>query len=127
MKQLFFSDSSDAVYGSRLDGMEKVKITHDDKKAIISSLESDSSVSKCEYDLQGKIVNITLTINDDVGIDTAKSVANKVLENLSDEQKKFYDVQVFIKKNKGANDFPIIGYKQNAKEGFSWTKDRAAS
>ena len=58
--------------------------------------------------------------------DTAKSLANKVLEEFDADQKSFYDFQVFVKKDNDASDFPIIGYKQNKKEGFTWTKDRVA-
>lgn len=125
-KQVFFSNASNATYGSRLDGIKEVKITKDEKESLISKLEEDASVKKCEYNLQGKIVNVTIIINDDVGLDTAKSLASKVLDIFDTDQKSFYDFQVFIKKDNDASDFPIIGYKQNAKEGFSWTKDRVA-
>lgn len=125
-KQVFFSNASNATYGSRLDGIKEVKITKDDKESLISKLEDDAAVRKCEYSLQGKIVNAIITVNDDVGLDTAKSLASKVLDSFDSDQKKFYDFQVFIKKGNDASDFPIIGYKQNAKEGFSWTKDRVA-
>ena len=36
-------------------------------------------------------------------------------------------IQVFIKKNKDSSDFPIIGYKQNNRSDFVFTKDREAS
>lgn len=127
VKGVFFSNGGNAVYGDRLKGIKEVEITKGERQDLIDFIEEDSSVAKCEYSLQGKIINIIITINDDVGLDTAKSLAGKVLEKLDTDQKKFYDIQVFVKKDHGGNDFPIIGYKQNSKEGFSWTKDRAAS
>lgn len=123
----FFKGDENAIYGDRLKGINSVKITEKDQKELIKKIEDDSAVSKCTYSLQGKIINVIITVNDDVGLDTAKALAGKTLEVLDDSQKKFYDIQVFIKKNNGGNDFPIIGYKQNKKDGFSWTKDRAAS
>ncbi len=123
----FFSGDEKALYGNRLDGIESVKVTKKEQRDIISKIEDDSAVSKCEYDLQGKIINILITVNNDVGTDTAKALPNKILEVLDTDQKKFYDIQVFINKAEKSNDFPIIGYKQNTKDGFSWTKDRAAS
>ncbi len=125
-KQLFFSGSSNALYGSRLDGIENVKVRKNEKEALINKIEEDSAVKKCEYDLQGKIINVIITVNDDVGIDTAKALADKVLEVFDTDQKSFYDFQVFIKKDIGTGDFPIIGYKQNSRDGFTWTKDRVA-
>lgn len=123
----FFSGDSKALYGNRLDGIESVKITKKEQSDIVSKIEEDSAVSKCECHMQGKIVNVSITVNDDVGADTAKSLANKVLDVLDTDQKKFFDIQVFINKTNGAKDFPIIGYKQNTRSSFSWTKDRAAN
>ncbi len=127
LKGVFFSGTENAVYGERLKGIDEVKITKSEKSDLISKIEEDSSVSKCEFSLQGKIVNVIITVNDDVGIDTAKALADKVVENFDSYQKEFYDFQVFIKKSNGGSDFPIIGYRQNTKKGFTWTKDRAAS
>lgn len=124
VKGTFFTNSENAVYGNRLNGIEKVKIDSKQKDEIIDKLKEDSAVKKATYKLQGKIVNITIVVNDDVGKDTAKGLANKVLEKLDDKQKKYYDIQVFIKKDNDAKDFPIIGYKHHAKDNFSWTKDR---
>lgn len=124
VKNTFFTNSDNAVYGNRLDGIEKVKIDSNQKDDIINNLKSDSAVKKATYKLQGKIVNITIVVNDDVGKDTAKSLAGKVLEKLEDKQKKYYDIQVFVKKDNDATDFPIIGYKHHSKDNFSWTKDR---
>ncbi len=127
IKKNFFGGSENAVYGNRLKGIDEVKITKSEQQDLISKLKEDSSISNAEYSLQGKIINIIITVNDDVGVDTAKALPNKVLENFNDDQKKFYDFQVFLKKENGGNDFPIIAYKQNGKDSFSFTKDRAAS
>lgn len=125
-KQVFFSGSSNALYGSRLEGIDEVEVSKSDQENLINKIEEDSAVKKCEYNLQGTIINVIITVNDDVGLDTAKALASKVLEEFDDDQKSFYDFQVFIRKDSVASDFPIIGYKQNKKEGFSWTKDRVA-
>ncbi len=127
IKDIFFSNSKNAFYGNRLDGIEEVEITSSQKKDIVEGIKKDSAVKEAKYSLQGKIVNLIITVNDDVGLDTAKALAPKVLENLDEDQKKFYDIQVFIKKENDVKDFPIIGYKQNKKSNFVWTKDRAAS
>ncbi len=126
VKQVFFSNSNNAVYGNRLDGIDEVKIDSKQKKEIINNLKNDSTVKSATYELQGKIINIVITVNDDVGLDTAKSLSNKIIEKLDKDQKKFYDIQVFIKKNNDAKDFPIIGYKHRNKDNFVWTKDRVA-
>lgn len=127
LKQMFFSNSKNIVYGNRLDGIEEVKVTSSEQKSLIETLEGDSSVKTVKYHLQGKIINVIITVNDDIGVDTAKALTGRVLEFFNDDQKKFYDFQVMVKKENGASDFPIIGYKHSNKDGFSFTKDRAAS
>ena len=123
-KEAFFSNSKNAVYGNRLEGIENVKVDTSQKDEIISNLENDSIVKKATYKLQGKIINIVITVNDDVGLDSAKAISSKILEKLSDEQKKYYDIQIFVKKDSESTNFPIIGYKHSSKDNFSWTKDR---
>lgn len=127
VKGIFFSGTSNALYGNRLEGMDEVEVSSDQKDEVASNLEGDSAVKSAKCSLQGKIVNVIITVNDDVGLDTAKSLTDKVLEKFDDDQKEFYDFQVFVKKDSEAGDFPIIGYKQNKKDNFVWTKDRAAS
>ena len=125
-KDIFFSNSDNAVYGDRLEGIEAVKIEKKQQEEITTNLKNDSTVKNATYSIQGKIINIIITVNDDVGVDTAKSLSGKVLEKLDDAQKKFYDIQLFIKKESDATNFPIIGYKHHNKDNFSWTKDRVA-
>lgn len=127
VKAVFFSGTNNALYGDRLEGIDKVAVSSSQKKEVVSNLKGDSAVKNAKCSLQGKIVNVIITVNDDVGVDTAKSLAGKVLEKFDDDQKEFYDFQVFVKKESDASDFPIIGYKQNKKSDFVWTKDRAAS
>ena len=124
VNRLFFVGKSKVAYGNRLKGIEKVKITKEDKNSLISSIEKNDMVKKCSYSLQGKIVNLIITVNDDVSVGDAKALGNQVLESFDDDQKKFYDFQIFIKKENEDGAFPIIGYKQNTKDSYSWTKDR---
>ena len=121
---LFFGSGKES-YGNRLDGIEEVEITEDQYDDMKTSLKENEGVTEVSTRLQGKIVNVTITVSDDVTKDNAKKIANGILEFLDEEQLKFYDIQVFVKKeNEELNDFPIIGYKQNNEEGFTWTKDR---
>ncbi len=126
VKNIFFPNIGKAIYGNRLDGIEDVEITTSKKNEIKKYLEEDGGVQKAEVHLSGKIIEVEIIVNDDIAIDTAKGIGSKTLEKLSDEEKKFYDVQIFVNKNIEAGDFPIIGYRHHAKDAISWTKDRAA-
>lgn len=125
IKNTFFPDEKQAIYGTRLEGIENVKISDDVEDKVKASL--DESVQDVSVRTAGRIVNVILTVNSDVSADTAKGYAIKVLEIFEEDQKKYYDFQVFIKKEAESNEFPIVGYKHHNKDSFSWTKDRTGS
>lgn len=122
---LLFTSGRRQAYGNRLDGIEAVEITDKQYEEIKDKLTSNDNVTSVTTDLKGKIANIIITVKDEVTKDDAKSIAATSLEKFDAEQLKFYDIQIFVKKdNEALNDFPIIGYKQNGKDGLTWTKDR---
>lgn len=96
---MLVGNSGMPVYGDRLDGIEKVPIEEEQYDKIVSELNSEASViSVTKPSLSGKILQVVITVGDLTPIQTAKNLANKVTNVLTDEQKNFYDVQVFIKK-----------------------------
>lgn len=122
---LLFTSGKKGAYGNRLDGMKEVEITETQYNNIEKKLKENENVIEVTTELKGKIVNIIITVKDEVTKDAAKNIAAISLNELKEDQLKFYDIQVFVKKNnEELNDFPIIGYKQNTWTGFSWTKDR---
>lgn len=123
---MFFPEEGKALYGERLDGIEEVELSDKKLTKIESTLKSDEAVKKADVSVAGKIVEVIITVQDDTSADTAKGLNTKVLDSLTKKEKEFYDVQIFIKKDTDAADFPIIGYKHHAKDSFSWTKDRGA-
>ena len=124
---VFFPKEGKALYGNRLEGIEKIEITDSKKEQIENSLKEDSITKEANVSVAGKIIEVIVIVQDDTTIDAAKTLSTKVLNSLNENEKNFYDIQVFIKKDTDANNFPIIGYKHHAKENFSWTKDREAA
>ena len=115
--------SGGAIYGNRLDGIEEVKLAEDLDRQIQEKLKD--FVSKVEVRTSGRIVNITMIVNPDISSSVAKDNSKKIFELFAEKQLNYYDIQVFLKKETDATDFPIIGYKHQNKDGFTWTKDRA--
>ena len=124
IKLTFFPNEASAIYGDRLDGIEDVEITNNKQKTIEKALEERDEVKNTSCDIEGRILNVIITVNDDVELDAAKGLTSSITDNLEDDQKSFYDIQVFISKDNDDTRFPIIGYKHQNKDGFSWTKDR---
>lgn len=121
--KLFAFSSPTGKYGNRLDDIKKIKVTEKDKKAIISKLNENEKVTSVSVDIEGKIINIIMVVNDDTSKDDAKNIAPSLLEAINEDKKEKYDIQIFInKKNKLSenNDFPIIGYKNSKNNSFVW-------
>ena len=124
VKLTFFPNEGTAIYGDRLDGIEEVEITDKQQEDIIKSLEDKDEVKEVSCDIKGRTLNVLITVNDDVELDPAKALTSSITENLEEDQTSYYDIQVFISKDNDDTRFPIIGYKHQNKDGFSWTKDR---
>lgn len=111
-----------AVYGNRLDGIEKFAIKEDKKKEIIEFINEDENVDKSVINIKGKIINIYIKINNkDNSISKMKEKTKEILEKFSEEEIGFYDVQIFVK-NEDAN-YNMIGYKKSTNDDISWVID----
>lgn len=118
-----FTTETKAIYGTRTEGISKVKISDETINKVKDSLkEANQDVS---VRVQGRIVYVSITAKDDTGLDAAKGFAPTALGCFSDAEKQYYDFQFLIKKNNDSKQFPIIGYKHRTRENISWTKDRA--
>ncbi len=127
VKNVFFPNMGKAIYGKRLDGIENVKISDDKLSTVKENLLAQDSIKKASIIISGKIVNVIITVNDDLALDQAKQLSTVVYQEFTPDAQKFYDFQIFIQKTNDANDFPIIGYKHHNRENFSWTRDRTES
>ena len=124
VKLTFFPNEGTAIYGDRLDGIEEVEITDKQQEDIIKSLEDKDEVKEVSCDIKGRTLNVLITVNDDVELDPAKALTSSITDILEEDQTTYYDIQVFISKDNDDTRFPIIGYKHQNKDEFSWTKDR---
>ena len=125
IKLTFFPNEGRAIYGDRLDGIKEVEVTSKQQKSIVSKLEEKEEVKSVDIDIKGRILNVIITVDDDVELDASKALSTLIIENLEEDQTTYYDIQVFIKKsNEEDTRFPIIGYKHQDKDEFSWSKDR---
>ena len=122
LKSVLFPGEAKAIYGNRLEGIEKVKISDATKKKITDKLADKTS--KAEVRVAGKLIYIDMTVVGDVDVNGAKGLANSALEEFTDAEKSFYDIQAIISSDSNTTQFPIIGYKHHTKSAFTWTKDR---
>lgn len=124
LKLTFFPNEAKAIYGDRLDGLSEAKIKNSDLEQIESNLKEKDGVEKISTSISGRILNVIIMVKDDVSLESVKSFPDEVDKALDDDQKKAYDVQVFIKKNKEDYKFPVIAYRHQGGDHYSFTKDR---
>lgn len=122
-RDLFFPNEGKAVYGDRLVG--KVEISKDTYTQLKTKLQEHGKVEAVEVRESGRLINITVTVYNDTSLNDAKTVTDGLMDLFTDNQKGYYDFQVFVKKTDAAeNNFPIIGYKHHNNSEFVWTHDR---
>lgn len=124
LKVMFFPTDSKVIYGNRLEGIEKVKIKDSKIKEMKNAIKD--TTKSVNIRIAGRIIYVDVIVNKDVTLETAKGYGNTILGLLSEEEKKYYDVQFMIDKEESTQ-FPIIGYRHHANAAIIWTNDRAES
>jgi len=125
VKKVFWDNNDKAAYGNRLDGIENYELSEEEVKSLKQKILENKNVSDVVYDVEGKIINLIITVNDDVKVADAKKLGSEATNYLSETQLSFFSVQVFLKKkDEKQTSFPIIGYRHYGDKTISWTKDR---
>lgn len=109
-------------YGNRLSGIENYAVGESQISDLKSTISSFDSVKNVDYRLQGRVVNITIELDNNIALDTAKEYANKTLEYFDEDQKGFYDIQVFLTTKEESETYPVIGYKNKTSNELVWKK-----
>ena len=122
VKQYLYPDDKLTVYGNRLDGIDKVKITDDKKNEIIKMIKEKAGIKDAKIDIQGKIINVSITASEKENTkEEMQKLCTEILLKFSSEEIKFYDFQFFIK-NEDLN-YNMIGYKIKISEEISYSDD----
>lgn len=117
----FMYDTNKSEYGNRLDGINQVEIDKTQINKIETELAALEKVKSVKYDLKGRLVNILIVVQKDTSLDEAKERGNKVLEYLDDDQKSYYDIQIFVSnEDDSVEGYPFIGYKHKTQETVAW-------
>ncbi len=119
-KNLFFSSHGNA-FGNRLDGIEEHRMTDEYLNQIKDGLEGLEQIVSVNNNIVGKRADFIIKVKSDVDVITAKGYADKILEYLPEDVKKFYDIQaMIINEDEENQNYPIIGYKHKTKTGFTF-------
>lgn len=116
-----FVGGSKNNYGSRLEGIEKVKINNSKMDEIKNSVKENEAVSNIDVRVQGKIVYISINFNEGTSKDDAKKIASSSLENFSEDELKYYDISYFLVEDKAEDGYVITGNKHPKHEEIGWS------
>ncbi len=97
--KLFIGSSGKAVYGNRLDGIEDVPITEEQKDKLYDAVSNfDYVLSVTRPYVSGKIYKFVVTVKDTAGVIEGKNIADWLESTLTPEQKAFYDSELYVNK-----------------------------
>lgn len=122
----FLKEKNSNKYGTRLDGIEKVKISKKKMTDIENTIKENEIVEKTSIRIQGKIVYINITYKTDTDVDDAKELANNILDEFDEDELKFYDFSCFLveldDKDDETDEFKITGNKYYKFDKFTYIR-----
>lgn len=121
-KEVFNADDATAIYGSRLEGREKIEITGERINQLKNSIKDSSN--KTTVRIAGRIIEVIVEVKDNITITEAKNLGTPIVFTFTEEERAYYDIQIFLTNEKNTEQFPAIGYKHHTKPTLTWTKDR---
>jgi len=89
-------DTGESIYGGRLEGIEEHTISDEDFDLVTDLIKENEFVLDVNHNIQGKIINYLVYLEPETDVVLAKALADILLENFSDEQKSFFDMQIFL-------------------------------
>lgn len=123
-KELLVPDEGKASYGDRLEEIAKQPLDETLFTKASEKASENTNITNFTHQVHGKIINLIITVKDEVSIEETKKIASSYLEDFK-EQLDTYTLQIYLKKeNPDLNNFPIIGYKGPDTKELIFTKDR---
>lgn len=118
---LILPDSGESVYGGRLEGIENFDVTDSRFEEICNQIKEKEFVIDAKANLQGKIINFIIYVDGETELLSSKALTNILLDEFSDEEKAFFDLQIFLTTEEESELYPKIGYKSSTAVNFVWT------
>lgn len=112
----FIGQTSSSKYGNRLKGIDQYSVESELKK-VENYYKENEKVEKANVWLEGKIIKIHCNVLKDLTNEDIQNLAIESLNNLTDEQKSFYDIQFIFEREELA---PYFGSKSRMNTVISW-------
>ncbi|MBE6161711.1 MAG: hypothetical protein E7158_05800 [Firmicutes bacterium] len=121
----YFLGTTKDKYGDRLEGIKKVEIKDSKIKEIEKKVSEDEKIEKCKINQIGKVIYMDITFTDGISLVEAEGKVQGTLENFSDQELKFYDINYTLiqPKKEGTEGFTIMGSKNANGSGIVWNNN----
>ncbi len=116
-------DSKKDLYGNRLTDIEKYPIEKTRMDDMIARAGEIEGIQSVNYNIKGRLVNIVVNCSVDLPKDQAVQYATTTLEYFTEEEKAYYDIQIFISCDEESEIYPIIGYKHKTTDTYIWKQE----
>lgn len=115
-------DNKKSAWGSRINDIENHPITDEDINKVRDALTNHTSVNAVTHRLSGRTMNFIITVNSGVTREKSESLAEDIINNLSDDIKGYYDIELYYKSLDSEDSvYPFMGYKNKLSSKFSFT------
>ncbi len=132
-------DRGVSFYGGRLDGVEEFNVSESRLDEVAETLSEEEYIKDVDVSLAGRIINFRIEVFLGTDLIVAKSISDEILTLFSDEEKSFFDMQIFLTSEEDETDeveeeydeehqeeeekriYPQIGYKHRNSLNFVWT------
>lgn len=111
------------LYGNRLAGIENYSISEDRIQNMRKDAEQVEGIQSFSYNLKGRRIDLIVKVNADFSKEAAIQYANKTLEYFSDDEKSYYDLQIFFHTEEESEIYPIIGAKHKTSSTYVWKQE----
>lgn len=121
-KKILFPDDKKELYGHRLEGIEEFDVDEIRLKKIKEEIIKENQIKEISYNLSGRVITYIIELDGDIDLIVSQSFANKLLENFNEEEKKYFDFQVYLVNDiEDSEIYPKVGYKNRTSLTFKWT------
>ncbi|MCI9234184.1 MAG: hypothetical protein HFH08_06330 [Bacilli bacterium] len=122
VRQMLGSGNEGTIYGNRLDGIEKVGLKEATLEKIATEMKKNEYVKKVTHRIEGKTINFTVDVAPGTSVENSKKVVEPMLTILTEQERAFYDIQIFItcKEQADSEGYPMNGYKHRTSSEFVW-------
>ena len=114
-----------SVYGDRCEVTKKNPVESDRETKIKEFIKDYKNMEFSSFEVKCNLIDVIITVDEKVSISNVKKMGKKLLKVFSEDELKYYDIQLMVKSNKENDAYPIIGthHKEingSTNENFVW-------